>query len=120
MYIILNSDKTKGTIGIPKDALPAMGDILYTYLIEPKTDVSAGDWVGSVETNVMAPDVLAPIACRVDSVNPVVIDDPEVIGQDPENLKDGGGWLLRVTVGNQGLADFNALGQVGEETSDKE
>jgi glycine cleavage system H protein len=117
VYIILNSDKTKGTIGISKDALPTMGDILYTRLIEPKTDVSAEDWVGAVETTMMVLDVLAPIACRVDSVNPVVIDDPEVIGEDPENLKDGGGWLLRVTVGNEGLADFNALGQVSEETS---
>lgn len=110
MYIILDSDKTKGTIGISKDALPTMSDIVFTRLIEPKTDVSAGDWVGLVETVTMVLDVLAPIACRVDSVNQVVIDDPEVIGEEPENLKDGGGWLLRVTVGNQGLADFNALG----------
>jgi len=116
VWIELNADKTRGTIGLSKHRAQQSGDfhIFSPGQQEPGSQLEAGDFFATLETTIVVFDVQTPIACRIESVNSAAVDDAEIIGLEPENSEEDGGWLLRVTVGKQGAAEFGSLSTNGE------
>ncbi|KAI1469809.1 glycine cleavage system H protein-like protein [Daldinia caldariorum] len=108
-WIDLNADKTAGVIGISQYAAEELGDVVYVELPEEGKVVSAGDAIGAVESVKSAADINAPIACKVTSVNLALEEKPGTINQVPEDDSHGGGWIVKVQVGEQGVKDFDAL-----------
>lgn len=87
-----------------------MGEFtLAQYVEDPDTEVSAGDMVAMVEASGGSMGIETPIACRYDSLNALAADNPEVIGKDPENAEEDGGWIAKVAIGEKGIKEFDAM-----------
>lgn len=116
VWVELDADKTRGTIGLSKHRVHEFGELLLFNpgQQEPGSQLDAGDYIATVEGTGVASEIETPIACRIDSVNSAAVDDAEIIGQEPENSNDGGGWLVKVTVGKQGAGEFDGLSTNGE------
>lgn len=69
----------------------------------------AGDTLGAVESVKSAADINSPIACTVTATNMSLEEKPGTINQVPEDDSHGGGWIAKVTVGEQGRKDFETL-----------
>ncbi|KAI0540213.1 glycine cleavage system H protein [Xylaria digitata] len=108
-WIDLNADQTAGVIGISEYAAEELGDVVYVELPEEGKELVAGDTLGAVESVKSAADINSPIACTVTAANMSLEDKPGIINQVPEDDSHGGGWIAKVTVGEQGRKDFETL-----------
>lgn len=87
--------KTDGefiTIGITDHAQTMLGDLVYVELPEIEMNFETGQECAVVESVKAAADIYCPIPGEVIEVNEAVIENPQLINQDPY----GKGWLLRV------------------------
>ena len=80
------------TIGITDHAQTMLGDLVYVELPEPEASLESGQECAVVESVKAASDVYCPIPGEVIEVNDAVIENPQLINQDPY----GKGWLFRV------------------------
>jgi glycine cleavage system H protein len=80
------------TIGITDHAQTMLGDLVYVELPEIESTFDNGQECAVVESVKAAADIYCPIPCEVVEVNEAVIENPQLINQDPY----GKGWLLRV------------------------
>jgi glycine cleavage system H protein len=71
--------------------------------------VKAGDAIGAVESVKSAADINAPVSCKITSINLLLEDKPGTINQVPEDDSHGGGWIAKVEVGPEGVADLEKL-----------
>jgi len=84
------------TIGITAFAVDQLGDIVFLELPEVGDALEKGAKFGTVESVKAVEDLNAPVTGTVIERNDPVMDAPETLGEDPY----GGGWLLKVRVGN--------------------
>ncbi|GAW12438.1 hypothetical protein ANO14919_018040 [Xylariales sp. No.14919] len=108
-WVDLNAEQTAGVIGISEYAAEELGDVVYVELPEVGKELVAGDTLGAVESVKSAADINSPIACSVTASNVVLEEKPGTINQVPEDDSHGGGWIAKITVGEQGRKDFAAL-----------
>ncbi|TRX88229.1 hypothetical protein FHL15_010854 [Xylaria flabelliformis] len=108
-WVDLNADQTSGVIGISEYAAEELGDVVYVELPEEGKELVAGDTLGAVESVKSAADINSPIACTVTAANIALEDKPGTINQVPEDDSHGGGWIAKVTIGEQGRKDFESL-----------
>ncbi|KAH6691438.1 glycine cleavage H-protein [Plectosphaerella plurivora] len=108
-WIDLSADNKTGVIGISEYAAEQLGDVVYVELPEEGAVVSAGDAIGAVESVKSAADINAPVSCKVVQVNIELEEKPSKINKVPEDDSNGGGWLARVEVDEQGVSDLEAL-----------
>lgn len=80
------------TIGITDHAQTMLGDLVYVELPEIESNFDYGQECAVVESVKAAADIYSPMPCEVIEVNTAVIENPQLINQDPY----GKGWLLRV------------------------
>lgn len=80
------------TIGITDHAQTMLGDLVYVELPQLEMNLSSGQECAVVESVKAAADIYSPIPGEVVEVNEDVIENPQLINQDPY----GKGWLLRV------------------------
>jgi|SRR5579862_1492265 len=80
------------TIGITDHAQTMLGDLVYVELPEVETSLNGGQECAVVESVKAAADVYCPISGEVIEINDAVIENPQLINEDPY----GKGWLLRV------------------------
>lgn len=80
------------TIGITDHAQTMLGDLVYVELPEVETTFEPGQECAVVESVKAAADIYCPIPGEVVEINEAVIENPQLINQDPY----GKGWLLRV------------------------
>lgn len=80
------------TIGITDHAQTMLGDLVYVELPEVETNFEGGQECAVVESVKAAADVYCPIPGEVIEINDAVIENPQLINQDPY----GKGWLMRV------------------------
>ncbi|KAI0431959.1 glycine cleavage system H protein [Xylaria sp. FL1042] len=113
-WVDLNADQTTGVIGISEYAAEELGDVVYVELPEEGKELVAGDTLGAVESVKSAADINSPIACTVTASNMALEDKPGTINQVPEDDSHGGGWIAKVTVGEQGRKDFETLMDLDE------
>lgn len=89
------------TVGISDHAQAALGDLVFVELPEVGAVVSAGDSCGVVESVKAASDVFSPLGGEVTDTNDALNGTPELVNSDPY----GDGWLMRMSVADQGELD---------------
>ena len=80
------------TVGITRFAADQLTDVTYLELPKVGDRVAAGESFGSIETVKAVSDLYAPVDGEVVAVNDKLLNDPNVITQDPFE----GGWLIKV------------------------
>lgn len=80
------------TIGITDHAQTMLGDLVYVELPEPESNFDFGQECAVVESVKAAADIYCPVPGEIIEVNTAVIENPQLINQDPY----GKGWLFRV------------------------
>lgn len=80
------------TIGITDHAQTMLGDLVYVELPEVDSNFDTGQECAVVESVKAAADIYCPVPGEIVEVNEAVIENPQLINQDPY----GKGWLVRV------------------------
>lgn len=80
------------TLGITEFAQQELGEVVFVELPEVGQVFDSGDEVGTIESVKAVAEVYTPLAGEVVEINDAVVDDPELINEDPH----GEGWLLKV------------------------
>ncbi|BAY16111.1 glycine cleavage system H protein [Anabaenopsis circularis NIES-21] len=87
-------DGETATIGITEYAVNQLGSIVFVELPEIGTTVEKGEEFGTVESVKAVETLYSPVSGTVVERNDIVMDDPEVLSDDPY----GEGWFLKVRV----------------------
>jgi glycine cleavage system H protein len=90
------------TIGITDHAQTMLGDLVYVELPEIESNFESGQECAVVESVKAAADIYCPIPGEVVEINDAVIENPQLINDDPY----GKGWLFRVRPVEQVPADL--------------
>ena len=78
------------TIGITKHATEMLGDIVFVELADQGTSLEKGETFGTIESVKAVEEVYLPFSGEIVSVNESVIENPELLQNDPI----GDGWLV--------------------------
>ncbi|GJE44804.1 glycine cleavage system protein GcvH [Methylobacterium soli] len=89
------------TVGITTHAAEQLGDLVFIELPKVGAALKKGEGAAVVESVKAASDVYAPVSGEVTEVNPAVVDDPTIVGGDPQ----GAGWLYRIRLADPGALD---------------
>lgn len=79
-------------IGVSDFAQEQLGDLVFIELPEVGATIEADEPFGSIESPKAVEDLIAPISGEVTRRNDEVVDNPEVVNDDPY----GEGWLVAV------------------------
>jgi glycine cleavage system H protein len=79
-------------LGITEFAQQELGEVVFVELPEVGQVFNAGDEIGTIESVKAVAEVYTPVAGEVVETNDVVVDDPELVNEDPH----GEGWLVKV------------------------
>jgi glycine cleavage system H protein len=90
-------------VGVTDYAQEQLGDIVFLELPEAGQAVTAGEAFGVVESVKAVDDLHAPVSGEIAEVNGEVLDQPEVVNEDPY----GQGWM--VAIRPSGAAELEAL-----------
>ena len=88
-------------IGISEFAIDQLGDIVFVELVDLGTILEKGQTFGTVESVKAVEEVYLPFAGEIISVNESVIDNPEILQNDPI----GEGWLVIIKPDSKVLID---------------
>jgi glycine cleavage system H protein len=80
------------TLGITWYAQDALGEIVHYEPPEEGSSLAKDESYGEVESVKAVSDVVSPLTGEVVEVNAKVVEEPEIINDDPY----GEGWLVRV------------------------
>lgn len=94
----------KVRIGVTEYAQKQLREIVFAELPSAGDEIKKNDAYGTVESVKAVSDLIAPISGKVDKVNEAVLDQPELINEDPFNK----GWLLLISPTNL-KAELNQL-----------
>ncbi|MDA0713123.1 MAG: glycine cleavage system protein GcvH [bacterium] len=90
------------TIGISHHAQKQLGDVVYLELPEAGKTVSKNKVFGTIESVKAVSDLYSPVSGTVTEVNTNLVDEPEIVNQDPYKK----GWMIKVKMdNNQDLND---------------
>jgi glycine cleavage system H protein len=81
-------------VGITAFAQDQLGDIVYVELPKVGDRVEAGQAFGVIESVKTASDLYAPVSGEVVEVNAELVDQPQVVNDDPYQV----GWMIKVRV----------------------
>ena len=84
-------------IGITDHAQTMLGDLVYVELPEVESNYDGGQECAVVESVKAAADIYCPVPGEIIEINEAVIENPQLINQDPY----GRGWLFRVRPAEQ-------------------
>lgn len=79
-------------LGITQFAQKELGEVVFVELPEVGQVFDAQDEIGTIESVKAVAEVYTPVAGEVVEVNDAVVEDPEVINEDPH----GDGWLIKL------------------------
>tara|TARA_B100000902_G_C27202721_1_gene859940 strand:+ start:129 stop:518 length:390 start_codon:yes stop_codon:yes gene_type:complete len=77
-------------IGLSEFAIDQLGDIVFVELADQGTILQKGETFGTIESVKAVEEVYFPFAGEILSINEKVIDNPEILQNDPI----GEGWLV--------------------------
>jgi len=80
-------------LGISAFAVDQLGDIVFVELPAVGEQLERGNRLGTVESVKAVEEIYAPLSGTVLAVNQAVVDQPELLQQDPY----GAGWLLELS-----------------------
>lgn len=78
-------------IGITDYAQDSLGDISYVDLPEVDDEINAEEEFGAVESVKAASDLYSPVSGTIVEVNEELLDQPELINEDPFTH-----WIIKV------------------------
>ena len=79
-------------IGVSEFAIDQLGDIVFVELAEKGDFLKKGDTFGTIESVKAVEEVYLPFSGEIIEKNQEVIDNPEILQNDPIN----DGWLILV------------------------
>lgn len=79
-------------IGVTDFAQEELGDIVFVELPEVEEEFDKDDSFGVLESVKAVSDTFIPVSGRIIEVNENLLDNPELINDDPY----GEGWLIKV------------------------
>lgn len=88
----LRVEEGQCTLGITTYAQHELGEIVFAELPEVGQSFDAGDEIGTIESVKAVAEVYTPVAGEIVEANEAVVDDPEVLNDDPQ----GAGWLVKI------------------------
>ena len=77
-------------IGVSEFAIDQLGDIVFVELVDQGATLEKGETFGTIESVKAVEEVYLPFSGEIVSVNESVIDNPELLQNDPI----GEGWLV--------------------------
>ena len=77
-------------IGVSEFAIDQLGDIVFVELADQGKTLEKGETFGTIESVKAVEEVYLPFSGEIVSVNETVIDNPELLQNDPI----GKGWLV--------------------------
>ena len=77
-------------IGVSEFAIDQLGDIVFVELADQGSTLEKGETFGTIESVKAVEEVYLPFSGEIVSVNESVIDNPELLQNDPI----GDGWLV--------------------------
>ncbi len=87
-YILEENDLLK--IGVSEFAIDQLGDIVFVELADLGSTLQKGETFGTIESVKAVEEVYLPFSGEIVSVNEDVIENPELLQNDPI----GEGWLI--------------------------
>ena len=87
----LKEEDGVSVIGISDFAQDALGDVVFVNLPEVGADAAAGEAFGDVESVKAVSDLISPVSGTVCEVNEDLLDQPELLNEDPY-----GTWIIKV------------------------
>ena len=88
-------------IGVSEFAIDQLGDIVFVELAEVGSNLQKGETFGTVESVKAVEEVYLPFSGEVIAVNENVMDNPEILQNDPI----GDGWLVIIRPESNVLLD---------------
>jgi glycine cleavage system H protein len=79
-------------LGITEFAQQELGEVVFVELPEVGQVFNAQDELGTIESVKAVAEVYSPVAGEVVEINDAVVDDPEMLNDDPF----GEGWLVKI------------------------
>lgn len=89
-WLRFSSDKS-AEIGLSDHAQQELGQIVFVNLPEVGDTLSLGESFADVESVKAVSDVFSPVSATVAEINEEILDNPELLNNDPY-----GAWLIRV------------------------
>jgi len=77
-------------IGVSEFAIDQLGDIVFVELADKGATLEKGETFGTIESVKAVEEVYLPFGGEIVSVNESVVDNPELLQNDPI----GEGWLV--------------------------
>ena len=90
-------------VGITEYAQQELGEVVFVELPEIGQVFDANDELGTIESVKAVAEVYTPVAGEVVEVNDAVVDDPELLNEDPH----AEGWLVKIRFSS--AADLKSL-----------
>ncbi|MEF8813432.1 MAG: glycine cleavage system protein GcvH [Halovenus sp.] len=79
-------------VGITDFAQDELGDVVFVELPDEGDEITAGEDFGVIESIKAVSDLYAPVSGTTTGVNDRLLDEPELVNEDPF----GDGWMLEV------------------------
>ncbi len=79
------------TVGISKYAVEQLGDITFLELPELEDEVDEGASIAFIESVKAASDVYSPVTGTIVEINEDLLDTPELLNQEAENV-----WIFKI------------------------
>ena len=89
---------TRARVGITDFAQDALGDVVYVQLPDVGLEVLAHASCAEVESTKSVSEIYAPLTGTVVEVNGALVDEPELVNQEPY----GKGWILVLELADPG------------------
>ena len=89
---------TRARVGITDFAQDALGDVVYVQLPDVGLEVLAHASCAEVESTKSVSEIYAPLTGTVVEVNSALVDEPELVNQEPY----GKGWILELELADPG------------------
>ena len=93
-------DGEQAVFGVTWYAQDSLGDIVAFLPPAVGDIVTAGGVYGELESVKAVSEIVSPLAGEIVEVNPLVVDGPEVVNEDPY----GEGWLVKVKLSDPASA----------------
>ena len=79
-------------VGISDFAQDELGDVVFVELPSVGDDIEAAEPFGVVESIKAVSDIYAPVGGEITAVNDALLDQPELVNDDPY----GEGWMIEI------------------------
>ena len=91
----------EAVLGITWFAQDSLGELVHFEPPEEGAEIAQGASYGEVESVKAVSDLISPLSGEVVEVNPIVVEEPEKVNDDPY----GDGWLIKIRLSDPGEAD---------------